>query len=260
MIGVEITNLNSLVAFWLVFTRLLAAFIQFPVFDHVSVPNTVKVLGTLTITYCFYPFLVDPMLKDIETLGASSFWVLTIYNLLVGLLLGFFLKAIMSLFSAAGSLMTQQMGFSAMRYFDPTQAQSSGPFEILLQWTMTVIILTSGALIPIFKGVYESFFSVNYLNFARIFQAPEFFFIFFKDLFLSSLLLASPFIFANLLVMCVLGIIARTVPQMNVLIVSFSVNIGLGLLVLLLTVNEFFTTGFSLYTEYLGQWYGFFTQ
>lgn len=59
----------------------------------------------------------------------------------------------------------------------------------------------------------------------------------------------------NVLIMCVLGIIARFVPQMNVLMVSFVVNIGLGLLVFMSCSTEFFQVGFRLYTEKLGEWF-----
>jgi flagellar biosynthetic protein FliR len=55
----------------------------------------------------------------------------------------------------------------------------------------------------------------------------------------------------------VMGIVARTVPQMNVLMVSFVVNIGLGLLLFLGIAEEFFTVSFDLYVEKLGEWYQF---
>ena len=55
----------------------------------------------------------------------------------------------------------------------------------------------------------------------------------------------------------VMGILARTVPQMNVLQVSFVVNIGLGLLLFLGIAEEFFQVSFELYVEKLGNWYQF---
>ena len=59
--------------------------------------------------------------------------------------------------------------------------------------------------------------------------------------------------------MVILGIIARMVPQMNVLMVSFVVNIGMGLLVFVAGSDEFFQIGFKLYTEKLGEWFKFIT-
>ncbi len=79
----------------------------------------------------------------------------------------------------------------------------------------------------------------------------------FKSLFVSSILLASPLIFTNMLIMTVLGIIARTVPQMNVIMVSFAVTIGLGLIVFVATSDEFFHIAYKLYTSKLGEWFNF---
>jgi flagellar biosynthetic protein FliR len=70
-------------------------------------------------------------------------------------------------------------------------------------------------------------------------------------------MLATPLIFTNMLIMTVLGIIARTVPQLNVIMVSFAVNIGLGLLVFAATSDEFFNVAFKLYTDKLGEWFQF---
>ena len=73
----------------------------------------------------------------------------------------------------------------------------------------------------------------------------------------TAAVLAGPLIFANLLMNLVMGIVARTVPQMNVLMVSFVVNIGLGLLLFLGIAEEFFQVSFDLYVEKLGEWYQF---
>jgi len=54
-----------------------------------------------------------------------------------------------------------------------------------------------------------------------------------------------------------MGIVSRAVPQMNVIAVSFAVNIGLGLLVFVTGSDEFFQTCFRIYTEKLGAWFQF---
>jgi flagellar biosynthetic protein FliR len=244
-------------AFWLMFSRWLAILIQLPIFDEVSIPPLVKVLTTFIISYAFYPMLKPMVMADIAYIGEDHFWILTIYNVLVGLMIGFVVKAIMTIYFSAGTLISQQIGFVAMRYFDPSHSQSVGPFEIFIKWCMLVIVLSSGAVLPMFKGAFGSFSSINLQNLSLLGNSTQFFFMFTKNLILSGLLLASPIIFTNLIVMAILGIIARTVPQMNVLMISFVVNIGLGLFVMVVTSGEFFYTAFKLYTERLGEWFQF---
>lgn len=257
MIDVQIVDPYSVIAFWLCFTRFIAVSFQLPLFDNAAVPNIVKVLATLVMTYAFFPFLEEQLLIDVRHYGLDAFWYLTIFNTVVGLLVGFFVKVIMNIYVAAGSIITQQIGFGAIRYFDPTSSQQIGPFEQLIKWTVLIIILSSGALLPMFKGLYGSFFSIHAMDMGKFAASPEFYFRLFKNIFISALMLASPLIFTNMLIMTVLGVIARTVPQMNVIMVSFAVNIGLGLLVFIATSNEFFRVAIKMYTENLGQWFQF---
>jgi flagellar biosynthetic protein FliR len=111
-----------------------------------------------------------------------------------------------------------------------------------------------------FKGIFISFFTINLSSLSKLAMTPEFFLGFAKSIFMASLLLASPIVFSNLIIMCILGVIARTVPQMNVLMISFVVNIGIGLFVLSLSSSEFFYKSFQVYSEHLGKWFLFITQ
>lgn len=259
MINISVNDIQALTCFWLVFTRWTLVVVQLPIFDNVSIPNLVKVLFSLILTYAFFPLVSGEVYKDMAYLGANSFWALTIFYSVVSLLIGFLVKVLMDLFTASGSIITQQIGFGAVAYFDPSSASRVGPFERIIQWTMVVVIISSGALLPMFKGVFNSFFSIHIYDLGKMATSPEFFFQSFKGLFLSALLLASPLIFTNMLIMTVLGIIARTVPQMNVIMVSFVVNIGLGLLVFAASSSEFFRVAFKLYTDKLGDWFQFLT-
>lgn len=259
MIQIDIVNYSTLIAFWLVFSRWTAILMQLPLFDNIGIPMTVKVLASLMISYAFFPYLEAEVMKDIVYFGVDQFWFLTISNTLIGLAIGYIVKSIMSIFISAGAIITQQIGFAALRYFDPSTSTQIGPFELLMQWTMLVLVVSSGALIPMFNGVFQSFFSIHISSLGQMAQSPEFFLEFFKSIFLAGLLLSTPLIFINMLIMSVLGIIARTVPQMNIIMVSFAVNIGMGLLVFAATSDEFFQVAFQIYTEKLGEWFQFVT-
>ena len=257
MISLNITDIHLFTAFWLSFSKWLAIIFQIPIFDNMNIPTIVKILSAFVISYSFFPYVSSVILSDIQLMNGGSMVLLHIVYLGTGLLVGFLLKSIMQLFAASGSLMTQQIGFSGLTYFDPNFIQRVGPFEQFLQWTVLILLLSSGAMIPMMKGAYMTFFSLQFGNIERMFNNTEYFINFFKAIFASSLLLASPIIFTNLVINCVLGFIARSVPQLNILMVSFIVNIGLGLLVFASISDEFFLTGYKIYTEYLASWFQF---
>lgn len=257
MMNISLADQQVFLAFWIGFSRWIAVLFQIPLFDNQSVPQLVKILSSFLIAFAFFPSLQGTLLAEVKLVGVDNIWLLLMFHTTTGLIIGFLVKCIMSLFVAAGSILTQQVGFSSVSYFDPTQGQQVGPFERLIEWTLIILVISSGALVPMFKGVYESFFSVNFLNADKMLKTPEYFVLFFKSAFSASILLAGPLIFANLLMNLVMGIVARSVPQMNVLMVSFVVNIGLGLLLFLGISEEFFQVSFDLYVEKLGDWFQF---
>lgn len=257
MLTIQITDMTTIIAFWLAFTRWLAVIFQLPLFESVAIPVVVKVLTTLLLTFAFFPLIQDQIMLDIRYVGVDSFWYLTIFNTIVGLVIGFLVKSIMSIFIAAGAIITQQIGFNALSYFDPQAGSPIGPFEKLIEWTVLMLIITSGALLPMFKGVISSFSTIHIYNLGKMAHSMDFFMILFKSVFISAIMLASPMIFINLIINAVMGILSRAVPQMNVIAVSFAVNIGLGLLVFAVGSDEFFATSFRLYTDRLGDWFQF---
>ena len=242
-------------AFWLSFTRWSAVLIQMPIFNCVGIPGIVKILMSVLVTYAFFPYLKSEMIKDINFVGEQSFWILTVFNAVVGLTIGYFVQMMLHIFSSACSIISQHIGFASIRYFDPTSQQTAGPIEILINWTLLIMIVSSGALLPMFKGVFASFHSIHISDLGAFSNVGVYFLNYFKSVFLLSLVLASPIIFTNLLVNSVLGIIARFVPQMNVLILSFAVQIGLGLAVFFITHDEFFESGYQMYVDKLADWY-----
>lgn len=258
--NVGVYNEIQFFAFWLAFSRWAAVLYQLPLFDNAVVPQVLKILLSVVVTFAFFPFVEGTLIAEINAVGVDQIWALTMFHTMTGLILGFLVKSIMSLFIAAGSILTTQIGFASVNYFDPTQAQQVGPFERIVEWTLLILVLSSGALVPMFKGILMSFHSINFLNADRLFKSPEYFVLFFKSAFSSAIILAGPLIFANLLMNLVFGIIARTIPQMNVLMVSFVVNIGMGLILFISISEEFFQVSFELYLEKLGEWFQFITQ
>ena len=257
MINVTVVDYTVLIAFWLTFVRWSTILVQLPLFDNTSVPNVVKVLMSVVVSYAFFPVVKSTMVQEVLAVGLDNFWFLTIFHTITGLLIGFLVKNIMNLFVASGSIMTQQIGFASISYFDPTQKQQVGPFEKIIQWTIIIMILTTGALIPMFKGVLNSFFSVSMQNLGNFTNIHIFYNDFFKGVFQAAFLLSTPILFTNLLLNLVMGIVARTIPQMNILMVSFVVNIGIGLMVFFAISEEYFHVAYKMYVERLGQWFQF---
>jgi flagellar biosynthetic protein FliR len=252
---ISITSIHLFTAFWLMFSKWAAALVQLPHFDEASVPMKVKVLFALFISIAFSKILMPTVLADLAFVGHDNFFVLLMFYTITGLILGYFVKSIMFVFQTAGSLITQQIGFSMVSYFDPSAGQQIGPFEKLIKWTLLVMIISTAVLNPMLKGLIDSFHFLSFRNFVQTEIDYTMAFDFIKGLILSALILASPLIFMNVLVSCLLGVVARIVPQMNIIMVSFVINIGLVLVLFTIITNEFFATAFQMYVQKLGIWF-----
>ena len=154
MIDISVIDYTVLIAFWVSFSRWLAIVFQLPIFDNTSVPSIVKVLSSLVLAYAFFPVVQGTLVAEVRAIGPNNFWYLTIFHTVVGLAIGFLVKSIMNLFIASGSIMTQQIGFASVSYFDPTFVSQVGPFEKMIQWTIVIMILTSGALLPMLSLIH----------------------------------------------------------------------------------------------------------
>lgn len=260
MISVNIVDKYSLIAFWLSFIRWITTLYQLPLFDNTGIPEVLKVLFSLVICYAFFPYVKPYVIQDMSYWGENNFWVLTFAYTIIGISLGFLIKLFMSAFIIAGSLITQNIGLSAARYFDPNY-QSVGPFEKFIQETMIILIVSSGALIPMFKGVFLSFQKINLHTIFATGMAFEmqWFMELLKSIFMTGLVLASPIVIMQILLSLVMGIVARTIPQMNILMISFIINICFGFILFMIISDEFFHVSFGIYMDFLGKWFQLFT-
>ncbi len=245
----------KLICFWLIFTRWFIVLSQTPLFDQEQVPMVVKTFVPLLITFIFFDQTFAAM-NGFKGSRDFSMSFLIFRETILSLVIGLFLKIVHQIFISAGMLITQSIGFSAVRYFDPTSGGMIGPIEKLMHWTMIVFILFSGAWAPMLKGIQESFLIFDSTRLLQIIASPQVILSMTKNIFLSSLILASPLVILNLFLNVILGIIARTIPQINVLMVSFIVNIGIGLLILGLMSEELFLVSFEHYKELLAEWMG----
>lgn len=259
MITIQLVDQTLMIAYWLCFTRCLASFINIPILDEAAIPGVIKVLCALVFSYAIFPTVQEFIFKDIQHYGIDSFWLLTAYYTISGLVLSYLVKLLSLAFVSSGTLIAQQIGLGNISLFDPTSLAQVGPIEKIMRWGLLMMLCASGALYPILKGIVLSFDQMTIIGFDRLTDFQIFFQGFFKTLFTSALLLASPFMFTALLMNFILGIISRVVPQINVIMMSFILSIISGLFVFYLVGDELFRTGEENYLELLGTWFQFVT-
>lgn len=148
----------------------------------------------------------------------------------MGLILAMSVRMLFAASQMAGQFMSFQMGFAMARAVDPeTGATSSVLTQFLYLFTILIFFSLNGHHMLI-KVLAKSFYVVpiNSITFnpaiARelIWAGSE--------MFLLGIKIAAPILVALFLSNLCLGIIARTVPQVEILTIGFPINLGIGII------------------------------
>jgi flagellar biosynthetic protein FliR len=235
--------MNSIIEMYpyllLIFVRLTSFFIIAPLFAMKGVPNQFK------IGLAFFIALVAlSNLPDGEPLPLDSFYILLIIKELgVGLALGFTAALLLYTVQIAGAFIDFQMGFSIASVMDPqtgTQVPIIGHFKYILA---LLFLLTVNGHHFMLDGVMQSFqsFPVESIAFsAKMEDVAHFFTKLFVEMFMIALQIALPIVGALFLVDVALGILAKTVPQLNIFAVGLPLKIIVGFIMLFLSMPIFF--------------------
>jgi len=122
--------------------------------------------------------------------------------------------------------------------------QTNSQVSIIAQFqniVMILIFLAIGGHRLIIESIAKSFFVVPVGTFV-IPQTANFYLVkIFSEIFVIALKIVAPVFVTLLVTHVVMGIIARLVPQINILIVGFPIQIAAGLIIIIFSMTYFYT-------------------
>jgi flagellar biosynthesis protein FliR len=218
----------------LVSIRLGALFVLAPVFGGISVPGPFRVLLVLAFAASLTAALQPPRASvpvEIVPLVLAA-----LCELALGAAMAFGLFTAFGAFQFAGKVLDIQIGFSLGTVFDPvTRAQVPLLGSVLGMLALVLFFALDGHHMMM-RGVAHS---IERVPPGALPQNPGLlpFVDQFGSMFLFGLTLVAPVVFALLLVDVGVGIVSRTMPQLNVFTIGIPAKILVGLLVLAGTLN-----------------------
>ena len=230
-------SLPQLQLFFLIFFRVGAILMSIPVFDSKSIPLFFKIALAFATSIILFPMLrVDPVPMATSVLALA---VGAAGEILLGLIIGFSVKLLFAGIQLAGQLAGYQMGMALANVMDPSSsqqvpllAQFNNLFGLLIFISINAHYLFIRALIHSFEMVPP--FNVNFSG-----SLMEHLIKMSGNMFVIGIQVGAPVIAALLITSVAFGLIARTVPQMNVLIVGMPLKIVIGLLFLGISLPYF---------------------
>ncbi len=222
-------TVDDFISFTVVLGRVAGLFAAIPLFGGRRAPQTVKAAAILAMSLVLFP-IVRGSIPQLPA-GALSMGILVVRETLVGLTLSLLSQVIFAAVEFCGQLIGMQMGLSIATLFDPDSGQTQviATFQELLAM---LFFMTLGVHHVFIRAIVESYTLIPVGAWHMSGGLMQFIIAATSGLFVLAIKLAAPVMVSLLAAGAVLGIMARTFPQMNVFMISFPLNIGLGFLTL----------------------------
>jgi flagellar biosynthetic protein FliR len=239
MMSMPIFDHFSWWTFLLVLVRITTFMLTAPLFSGRQIPNTFKIGFSVVLSILCVGVIKDP----IQSVSMGELVLLILKEFLVGIVLGMVGTILLYSVQIAGSLMDMQIGFSMANLFDPTfgtNTQLTGQFQNILA---LLFLFSTNAHHLLIQGILASFdwislqAAVPALMDGRlstyILKCVE-------QMFMIGFMMSAPIIGTLFIVDVALGVVARTVPQINIFVVAPPLKILINFLIYILVMPSFF--------------------
>ncbi len=212
--------------FLIALARVGAILTAFPFIGGPTVPGRVKLGLAVAFAVTLTPFVPAAAVPT----GGGGLAAGLAAEFLIGLSLGLVVRSLFAGFEVAGELMGNQMGFGVAQLFDPATGRQ---MPLVAQFQTTVAALLFFALnlhVTLVHAIGESFRLIPAYGAVLSPGLLEDVLQVFRNIFVVSVKLAAPVVLVTLTVNLVMGLMGRTVSQLNMFVLSFPLTIALGLL------------------------------
>jgi flagellar biosynthetic protein FliR len=228
---------DNILVFLLTLLRIAGLLIVAPVLGHRTIPRRLKIILSLFLAYFLFSYTgaVEVELSQ----GLLSLATVATKEFLFGLIIGFLFQIIFIGVQFGGGVIGYQVGFALVNVIDPTTSTNISIIAQAKLLLATLIFLLIDGHHLILQALFESYRLVPLGTVTFHGGLVEAIVSFTGGAFIIGVKLAAPVIVTLFVTDICLGIIARTMPQMNVFIVGFPLKIGTGLFVLAATLPLF---------------------
>ena len=220
--------IEKLLGFVMVLTRISAFFIVLPVFGWKSIPVRIKVAITVLLTIFFS--MIIPVPVNAGQISSIEAILLLVNEATYGLALGLIVTCVFAAIKFSGRIIERQMGLAMAEILDPLTDERAQPLGSLLEMIFILLFLSTNGhhlFLMIISRSYESFPvgsmpTIPVLT-KGVINAGS-------TMLLYGLKLAAPTLAAFIMLMVILAVLARMVPEMNILFISLPLRVGMGFL------------------------------
>ena len=216
-----------LLPFVLLMSRVAAFIVVVPIFGMTTVPAVARI-GLVLLLSVFFAAIMPPGVS-----GVGVHWlhavVLILQEAIIGLALGLAARLVFLAVEQGGLIAAQQMGFADVEAIDPLSEAQDSPVAALFEMTFALLFLTAGGHQLLLRMLAQSFRSFPLAGNVNVAVLTDGLVEAGSAMLLLALKLAAPLLGGFLILAVLLCILARVLPEMNILLESFPLRVGMGL-------------------------------
>lgn len=210
------------------FVRITAIVALLPVFGASNVPVQIKAGLSLLLASILFP-VVAAKGGIVVSQSLPAFVFVCVKELFIGLVIGYAASLLFVSVQLAGDFIDTIMGFSFVQLVDPlteSEVTASGQFQVLI---FSIIFLTMNGHLFLLLAIQKCFEVVplfgGHIPTGAI---ADHFMQMTANIFVLAFKLASPILIPLIVTTVTLGVVARTVPQLNVFFIGMPLSIAVG--------------------------------
>ncbi len=219
---------HNAILFILLFSRITGVMATFPFFSHMAIPVSLKTALAFYLTILFFP---DAQMLS-QPQSGTMLLLMVLTEMMIGLIAGVALQLIFAALGIAGMQISMVMGFSMASVVDPMTGVNT---PIVAQFLTLIAVLTLLA----FNGHHlmllflsESLSHIRLGAFYPTHGMEAYLISGFAHMFMMGFILSFPIIALSILSDVIFGMLMKTMPQFNLLVVGFPIKIFLSIVVL----------------------------
>ncbi len=221
--------------FFFIMIRISVILFMFPFFNARVIPVLSKAGLALMISIIMFPVVNHNMIAFPDNPWGIVQFIIT--ELIIGMILGLMVQLFFEAVRMMGQLVGFQTGFSITNIIDPqngVQVSILSNFAYLV--AMVIFLILNGHHLAL-NAIRESFEIINVGSLNLNKQIFEKIIFISGDMFVLALKIGAPAIAALLFTKVAFALITKLIPQMNIMIVAFPVQIVIGLFFFGITLN-----------------------
>ena len=206
-----------------------------PFFGMNNTPNRVKVGFSACLAIILYQ-VIDPE-EILVYSGVIEFAIIVLKEGITGLLIGFAANICNSIIVFSGKVIDMEIGLAMANIYDPTTKSQSGLTGTMYNYFIMMLLIATDMHHYILRALVDTYqiIPINgaVFDWQHLMGSMT---MFVTDLMVIGFRIVLPVFACSMILSCILGIMAKVAPQMNMFAVGMQIKVLLGLGIMFLTI------------------------